>query len=335
MSKDKNGTNDKLIIDDIINGKDDISEHYLDKDNKQFKIFRYEKNVYAVRYNQNTSEPSDFVPMWRSHKGESQSEVNPPEIGRGVYKKTIDKAFKREVCREIIEAVEYNNSILEQKFLLKENNIEQYFALGLWNIKSNDIYNLAFNMPLLNSVDPKEMDKDLLMQKHEEIVLALKKINELGYTHDDIATYLLDDNSMDGVIIYANLDNIMLTHEGSKFVDLDYGLSYDESRDCNTKDQWIYLHNFMDKDEPLFKWKRELHEWYKVNKGQSISDHPNVLRRLQEGGKILLPRNWELTKNLEHSEVIEKDEQHILLLTNQFLSLIRKMSIKRRSRNKL
>lgn len=180
-------------IDDITRGED-ITPHYLDE-NKKFKIYRYNKEVYAVRCDEHTSNPIDFVHMWNSHKGEQKgiSKEQQESLGSGVagtvYKKTEDKAVKvihgRKANKE--RDIERNLDILEQKFLLKEHNIEEYFVSGLWSIKDKD--KVFFFMPKVDRTFPKDFNKDQLKPMFDEFILALKKLNELGYSHPDLAIH--------------------------------------------------------------------------------------------------------------------------------------------------
>lgn len=79
-----------LSVKEIISGVD-ITSHYLGSESQPFKIFRHNKNVYAVRYNE--TEAVDFVHLWGSHKGEMQSKNE--YLGSGV----VGQVFKKQKIR--------------------------------------------------------------------------------------------------------------------------------------------------------------------------------------------------------------------------------------------
>ncbi|KTD31539.1 hypothetical protein [Legionella israelensis] len=280
------------LISDILSGAD-ITEHYLDVENEQFKIYRYNKNVYAVRYDENTSQPVDFVHMWHSHKGGPK---DPPKyLDQGafgtVYEKTEDKVFK-ELEDKMSRGHEKktNIAILEQKFLLKENNIEEYFILGLWNIKDKN--NVFFNMPSVKETS-NNFDDNKLELMSDEFILALKKLNELGYMHPDLA-------SIKGTRFHWSPQNMLKTVEGIRLIDLDRGLdNYRENAKfrISGRDQWIYVYNFSQKGD----WKKVLQHWYEKNEGKSLSDNPKALLSLYKSGSISLPKSVVYEMHLSNS----------------------------------
>lgn len=83
-----------MKLSDIVGGTD-ITGHYLQGDS-QFKIIRYQQNVYAVKIDENES-ATDYVHLWKSHKGSNA--FSPKELTRGgrgtVSQKTADKAVKK------------------------------------------------------------------------------------------------------------------------------------------------------------------------------------------------------------------------------------------------
>ncbi|VEG90863.1 hypothetical protein [Legionella spiritensis] len=287
-----------LLVQDIINGQD-ITEHYLDNNQKEFKIFRHEKNVYAVRYDEKTKEPVDFVHMWVSHRYEFKEK--PPQeeekLGRGVegvvLGKTADKAIKKlnvrkkssneEKEKEKERKIEKNMDILKQKFILSEHHIEKHFVMGLWNIKDKDNY--LFIMP---KVQKKDKD-DRHHQAQDELILALKKLNELGLSHPDYA------NSP----FHTSFQNEIYTDEGLKLFDLDSGFkkyNNEENKKAivHGRDQWLYVYNH--KNSPTGpkgsdrKWRDVLRNWYNENEGKSLSDNPHALLRFYNEETISLPK---------------------------------------------
>ncbi|MCW8400789.1 hypothetical protein OQJ26_18565 [Legionella sp. PATHC038] len=68
-------------------GGEDITKHYLNEENKKFRIYRYNKEVYAVRLDEQNSNPIDFVHMWSSHKAEQKGvpKEQQENLGSGVY----------------------------------------------------------------------------------------------------------------------------------------------------------------------------------------------------------------------------------------------------------
>lgn len=63
-------------INRITNGED-ITAHYLEDSENEFKFFRYKNKVYAVRYDLDSIDAFDYVFLWRSHKDETTEP--PPE----------------------------------------------------------------------------------------------------------------------------------------------------------------------------------------------------------------------------------------------------------------
>lgn len=166
-------------INNIVKGTD-LTPHYLSEQNKEFKIYRYNNEVYAVRFE--NDDPIDYVSMWKSHKGEhaeniemmENTEEDYKELGKGeqgtVYEKTEDKAMKisrGKQPREFYEGI--NLHILEQQFLLKYHGIQEHFVLGLWNIKNEE--NMYFYMPKINAIP---INKKSTSPKSRNLFLRLK-----------------------------------------------------------------------------------------------------------------------------------------------------------------
>ncbi|MDX1838347.1 hypothetical protein DIZ81_10855 [Legionella taurinensis] len=271
----------------------DVTPHYLGSENQSFKIFRYEKAVYAVRYD--GEDAIDFVHLWGSHKGEMQSKNE--YLGAGVFgqvfKKTEDKAFKELGSRHYKGTeIKKNLTILEQKFLLKEQGIDEYFVLGLWNIK--DKSHVVFNMPKLSLKNP---TKDHLKPLYEQFVLGLKKLNERGYHHPDLANHPW----------HTSPQNLLPTAEGIKAIDLDEGFCSNESSDEKKvfgRDQWLYVYNYRFPPENTVhnQWRQEIENWYNKHKGQALSDHLPALLTLHHQGKIALPASIVNELHLKNSE---------------------------------
>lgn len=294
---------------------DDITSHYLGaetQESKKFKIFRYNKEVYAVHYDTDQN-PVDFVHMWSSHKGERKEDDKTQKeyIGSGqfgdVYKKTEDKAVKLFKRGQTIKGkVERNRDILEQKFLLKKHNIEKFFVLGLWNIKDQD--RAFFYMPKVNTTFPPGFGKEQLKPLFDEFILALKELNDLGYSHPDLANH----------IYHISPQNMLRTVEGIKLIDLDTGFfpykkyaeeQYAENPEQKLKtyiegrDQWLYVYNerYTNPSSDRKNWRKDLAIWYEKNPGQSISDNPKSLLRLYKNGSISLPKSLAYEMHLRNS----------------------------------
>ncbi|KTD79234.1 hypothetical protein [Legionella waltersii] len=282
-------------IEEIMSGKD-ISKHYLGEKSDKFKIFRFKNGVYAVRFNEDQSKPPDFIQMWVSHKGEGTM-GEPEPIGRGLFgvvnKKTTDKAVKTLSGASITpeDGVENNLAILEQQFLLKDHHIDEYFILGLWNIKNKG--NVVFNMPYVegNIHAPKEK----IRPQFDEFILALKQLNELGYAHPDLA------NSYS----HSSFQNMIISESGVRLIDLDKGLwKYNEGQYQAplARDQWIYVYNhqFSNRATP---WKIALKHWYDKHPDQPISENPQALLKLYNNGWLSLPTSLVRDMHLKNTEV--------------------------------
>ncbi|MBN9230926.1 MAG: hypothetical protein J0I93_08750 [Legionella sp.] len=306
----------------IISG-DDITNHYLglgSAENK-FKIFRYNQEVFAVRFDAD-QKPVDYVSMWHSHKGEEKLEQGQHELlGRGVqgavYKKTEDKAFKQRgfansgKLKSESEILEYkiylsksNTEILEQKFLLKEQNIEQSFVLGLWNIKDKPI----FIMPKVNAELPTGFKKDDFKPLFDEFIIELKTLNESGFSHPDLA-----NNHY-----HISPQNMLRTTQGVKLIDLDFGFfpykKYAEEKSSNPtlrdkayisgRDQWLYVYNDRRTNLSLPQGLKPkgIEQWYEKHPGEAISDNPKALMTLYKQGFITLPKSLVHEMHLKNSQ---------------------------------
>lgn len=281
----------------IIRG-DDITDHYLAKDQNEFKIFRYEKNVYAVRYNKDTQEPISFVHMWRSHKSEDIEKTS-EVLGKGVEgivrEKTPDKVVKQEIFKRPKNRkdpninTDKNIEILKHKFLLSEHHIEKYFIFGLWSTKGES---KDFFMP---RVTKKDYSKEDYPEAFNEFILALKRANELGLSHPD---YSNDP-------FHKSFQNEIFTEDGIKLIDLDKGLSDHKKEDANSKyrvygrDQWLYVYNYkFNKGGTDTGWRQKINDWYKENPGKALSENPEIL--LKFSPPLALPKS--VVKELEMSK---------------------------------
>ncbi|MDW9008484.1 Dot/Icm T4SS effector Lem28 [Legionella pneumophila] len=300
-------------INKIVNGTD-LTPHYLSEPNKEFKIYRYNNEVYAVRFE--NDEPIDYVLMWKSHKsGHTQNsemikntEEDYKELGKGeqgtVYEKTEDKAMKVSRGRHPREFYEeINLHIIEQQFFLKYHGIQEHFVLGLWNIKNEE--NVYFYMPKINAIP---INKKIDQPKIEEFVLALKELNDAGYWHPDLA-----NNPY-----HISPQNLIATEEMVKTIDLDGGFRYDKGRvdDLSRKslvygkDQWLYVYNFIypptDEEDNRIDWRVPIEKWYENNRDESLSDNPHTLLRFYHEGLISLPKK--LAHDL-HETILEELSQ--------------------------
>lgn len=284
----------EYTLEEIISGED-ISKNYLGETTQPFRIFRHQRGVYAVAYDENTKKPIDFVHMWNSHKGEKKRDLS-LELGSGVYgkvfQKSEDKVFKvmkRTVKRDENRDIQKNLKILKQKFFLKEHNIEQYFILGLWHVKG-DVF---FNMPKVTPVNSRKFLDTNFKSMLDEFILALKHLNELGYSHPDLA-----------MTPYHNSpQNICISDNGMRLIDLDMGL-FDYKEEANNlndkgiyvsgRDQWLYVYNDECPKENNTKsnWRAALRDWYKANPGRALSDNSKALLHLYKNNGLLLPPSF-------------------------------------------
>lgn len=87
-------------INKIVNGTD-LTPHYLSEPNKEFKIYRHNNEVYAVRFD--NDEPMDYVLMWKSHKSEhtQNSEIIkiPKRIIRSLEKENKERYMRKQKIR--------------------------------------------------------------------------------------------------------------------------------------------------------------------------------------------------------------------------------------------
>lgn len=291
-------------------GNADLTDHYFDVKQKEFKIFRFNHHIYAVRYDLQSKQPIHFIALWTSNKktGEKQldskqSESKLPLLGKGnegsVFLASPEKVikmltighFNRKIKnKEGATSTTANTKILKQLFLLDEYHIDKYFVMGLWRnpANKNHTYQQKFNlvMPLVKQVDygyedPVQMEKynnDL-----EEFIMALKIINDLDYCHPDYGTLEL-----------GSYYNEIYTQEGIKLIDLDTGLrdlkeANQDSRVAG-KDQWLYVYNYKTHNPKDKAWIEAIQNWYSDNVGKSLSENLEALKELQANGKIHLPK---------------------------------------------
>ncbi|HEI6745904.1 TPA: hypothetical protein SJ233_002857 [Legionella pneumophila] len=282
-----------ISINDVIKSAD-ITTHYLGDANKEFKIFRHNKDVYAVRYDGAVA--VDFLSLWTSNKGEGKTKK--VYIGSGtfgdVYEKTENKAFKQVGDRKYKgNEIGTNLDILRQKFLLKDNNIDEYFVLGLWNIK--DRGNVVFNMP---KQEKQNVAAEQMQLMYEDFVIGLKKLNQLGYLHPDLA------NSH----THNSPQNLITTEKGIRAIDLDSGFyPYQDRANAKVagKDQWLYVYNykFPPDNKKRNQWRETIDKWYTNNPGKALTDYPEVLLGFHNQGKITLPPRMVHEMRIQHSDI--------------------------------
>ncbi|KTD75613.1 hypothetical protein [Legionella waltersii] len=314
-------------------GNADLTEHYFDKKQDEFRVYRFNHHVYAVRYDLQTSQPRDFVHLWASNKkstkimGSKQEDSDLPVLGKGnegkVYQTSADKVVKMLMkhtfkCKmknnENSTSTWANTKILKQLFLLAEHQIDKFFVMGLWRNPATKInsYQREFHlvMPLVKSSwydtkNPEDMVK--YYKCLEEFIMALKTLNDIGYSHPDF-----------GTLDFGNYYNEIYTQEGIKLIDLDKGFidlnsASKESRVAG-KDQWLYVYNYKTHTSGDKGWREEIQNWYSNNMGQSLSENPDALRELYANGKIHLPKR--VVEELQLQSTISNTSGVVLDLGN-------------------
>jgi hypothetical protein len=276
---------------DIIGGVD-ITSHYLPASQREFKLFRYRNEVYAVKYDQQAKTLA-FVSMWKSHKGENDPKKG-SALGAGqkgtVTQKSPDKAIKdlklSPLTHEQAEA--RNMMLLQQKFMLHDNGIEDFFVLGLFSTKNRGKAPRYF-MPKVLADNQIESPTEL-----ENFIHVLKRVNDLGFAHPDY---------YGGIGKPRNFGNEMHTINGLKFIDLDMGLRNlnEEIEDIEEngeavegeldeimqlKDQWLLVYNHKMKTPG---WENVINYWYSRNPGKALSDNPGEILKLFDNNKIGVP----------------------------------------------
>ncbi|MCW8400787.1 hypothetical protein OQJ26_18555 [Legionella sp. PATHC038] len=197
--------------------------------------------------------------------------------------------------------------------------------MGLWNTKKESP---LFFMPKVDTALPKGFTKESLKPKLEEFILALKKLNELGYAHPDLA----NDHR------HNSPQNMLTTAEGIRLIDLDSGflpykqyaatleptnpsmVKFKERTLVAGRDQWIYVYNYNNPPEgrPRNEWRSALDKWYDQNKNKTLSDNPQALLSLCKRGELSLPKSFvnELHKKNAQESIAEyragstKDREH-------------------------
>ncbi|WP_347252501.1 hypothetical protein [Legionella sp.] len=294
-------------LSEIIGGTD-ITSHYLDINQQEFKIIRYGNMVYAIRYAQISSQwqAQDFVHMWVSQRkkvktasellDDNTSNLLGDGTGGEVYKKTDDKAYKVIFSKQYqkVDYQEFNIHIIKQKFFLKDNNIDaQYFVLGLWNIKNIDNDWPRFYMPKIKEKNPRELPSDKRFMFLNEFILTLRKLNRFGYAHPDLATYVGQESFC----------NMLFTEDGVRLIDIDKGFAKkdyfsffkikgSEDGHINVNDQWLYVYNTHPSNKnrkPYNTWTSSVSNWYAHNPNQSLSNNPKALLDMYKNDSISLP----------------------------------------------
>ena len=261
--------NSQITLDDITNNGQDITAHYLDIAQPEFKLFRHDKMVYAVQYNDN--QPKNFTSMWKSNKisnyelqdqyiksqPDQSKHVGTGMVGGTVYRKpgnqdkTVKILFKHSDDEYALEkkrfAAEATNArLLQQKFMLKDAGIEDCACLGLWNKKSS-ITDPYYVMPYLNNLDRTDYYDPLKMKNRpirDQHIKDLYTLNNLGFTHPDL--YYPDGDFKGKALV--NAGNLIFTKENGVYahimVDLDESGFAEITDEYDVrKDNWILATN--------------------------------------------------------------------------------------------
>jgi hypothetical protein len=290
-------------------GNAELTDHYFDKKQEEFRVFRFKHNIYAVRYDLQSGQPKDFVHLWASNKkntktmGGKREESELTVLGKGnegsVYQTSPEKVvkmlmqgtFKRKMRnQEGSTSTWVNTKILKQLFLLTEHQIDKYFVMGLWRNPADKNYSYQKNfhlvMPMVKSSRFDTENPDDRVKYNialEEFIMALKTLNDLGYCHPDF-----------GALDYGHYYNEIYTEEGIKLIDLDKG--FIDLKDANLdskiagKDQWLYVYNYKTHESGDKDWREAIRSWYSNNSGQSLSENSDALKELYANGKIHLPK---------------------------------------------
>ena len=283
-------------LEDVVRQGTDITGHYLNPHQQQYKLFRHKGAVYAVKYNtDNPPRPMEHIEMWKSHNKESHhSRVYLDKGLQGVvYTKTKDKAVKHfrtayhndNTMKNLHDSREMNLKLLNQKFTLRDLEIDQYFILGLHNNKRAGHADLPGNQAEFEYIMPKIMDVGFVNKSSLlTFIHALKKANENGLAHPD---YCIMPH-------HKSPQNEFSTVDGIKLIDLDMGLNEFSAADfphdqlaIYSRDQWLLVYNH--KTQPTLHWRDEIEGWYRNNPGKTLSENPADLLDMVKYGGILLP----------------------------------------------
>ncbi|WP_454782469.1 ankyrin repeat domain-containing protein [Legionella sp. WA2022007384] len=292
----------RMRLETIVHQGVDITGHYL-APQQQYKVFRHQGFVYAVRYDDNPPKATEYIAMWRSHNKESAHSRVPLDKGlQGVvFTKTKDKAAKHfktsyqddDPLKNLHDSQEMNLKLLNQKFDLHHLKIDKHFIIGLHNNKraldkklDREHAHIEYIMPKIE--ETQHINDDSLIQ----FIHALKIANEHGYAHPD---YCLSP-------YHTSFQNEFYTEDGIKLFDLDMGLHEFSSSDFSTdqnavysRDQWLLVYNHKKQATP--HWREDSQTWYMKNPGKALSEHPVELLDLVSDGTILLPPD--IVKDLE------------------------------------
>jgi hypothetical protein len=274
-----------MTPEEIILRGTDISDRYL-KDNPQYKIIRYNENVYAVNLDKNR-DATDFIHLWKSHKGNNPAKES--ELGHGVqgtvYAKTEDKVKKTPLYRgrmpsrrskvnpeELIQKTSDTNSkILDQQFALKQNGLNSIFTFGLHSIKNLPDKPMFF-MPKVASYKPRRKE---LARMQIDLILQLKMVNEMGFAHDDYCGTI--------GVKHSSFQNEMVTRDGITLIDMDNGLVEINAmkkpmhgQQARFRDQWLlaYLNKKNTEALPVLDY------WYETHNYEPISESPEEILKI-------------------------------------------------------
>ncbi|MCL9683964.1 ankyrin repeat domain-containing protein [Legionella maioricensis] len=291
-------------LEDVVRQGMDISSHYLNPHQQQYKVFRHKGTVYAVKYSpDNPPRPMEHIEMWKSHNKESHHSRTYLDKGlQGVvFTKTKDKAVKHfktayhddNPMKNLHESQETNLKLLDQKFVLHDLKIDQHFIIGLHNNKRAGNANLPPNHAEFEYIMPKIENIGFINEASLiTFIHALKKANENGLAHPD---YCIMPH-------HESPQNEFSTVDGIKLIDLDMGLNEFSAAEFTndplaiySRDQWLLVYNH--KKQPGLHWRDEIETWYKNNPGKALSENPADLLDIVKYGGILLPPD--ILKDLE------------------------------------
>ncbi|MCL5271989.1 MAG: hypothetical protein M1486_01470 [Gammaproteobacteria bacterium] len=314
----------------------DTSNHYL-KDSSQYKIIRYNEHVYAVNLNAN-SEAIDFVHLWKSHRG--QNSVKESELGHGVqgtvYAKTEDKVKKTPLYTrtgkgrfpskrnqvnpdELIQKTsDINCKILKQQFALKQNGLNSIFAFGLHSIKNLPDKPMIF-MPKVASYKPRRKE---IASMQLDFILKLKRVNEMGFAHDDYCGTL--------GVKHSSFQNEMMTRDGITLIDMDNGLVEINSinhpmrgQQARFRDQWLLAW--------LNKKNREvlpvLDDWYATHNYEPISESPEEILKIvkdlpQEIVDSITQQGAQMISEVSQSSLVTQSSEPLVVYGDELATII-------------
>lgn len=285
----------RIKLEDIVRQGVDITNHYLHPHQQQYKLFRHQGAVYAVKYSDNPPGPIEHIEMWKSHNKESQHSRKYLDKGEQgvVFTKTKEKVVKHfktayqddNSIKNLQDSREMNLKLLNQKFALHNLKIDQHFIIGLHNNKRAGEPNLPENHAKFEYIMPKIENIGFISDASLiTFIRALKKANENGLAHPD---YCIMPH-------HTSFQNEFNAADGVKLIDLDMGLNEFSAAEfpndplaIYSRDQWLLVYNHKKQSAPY--WRDEIETWYKNNPGKALSENPAELLDIVKYGPILLP----------------------------------------------